>query len=347
MSGKYIPILSDLVTDQHSFDLFPRGSQQPEPITNKCRVPWLAAEIGASGQVTICKCSAWLPISVASILDIDKLEDIWQTPASKLIQQDVFDQKFTWCAVENCGLLHTKIFNIAEPYWLGINVDSSCNLACPSCRSGMINVTSGDDFDFKSKIVMHTMQLLEKFDHPIKIVLTTWGDPLASLIMRPLIMNWKIKPTQYITLFTNGLLMKKLLPNSTILHNIDELWISVDAGTKEVYENVRRPGKFDTLIENLDWAAKTDLARGRVLLKFTLSDGNAHDIVNFARLCEKYNFRGDITNLENRQTYPDEFDNHEVFYNTAHPLHNIAMSQLKEVSQMPWISIRMPVQFNN
>jgi MoaA/NifB/PqqE/SkfB family radical SAM enzyme len=347
MSGKYIPILPNLVTDQFAMDSLPRGYQQTEPITNKCRVPWHSAEIDPDGHVTICKCLSWLPISVANILDIDKLEDIWQTPTAKLIQQDVFDQKFTWCAVENCGLLHTKIFDRPEPYWLGIDIDSSCNLACPSCRSGMINVTSGPEFDFKSKITMHTMRLLEKFDHPIRIVLTSWGDPLASLIMRPLVMNWKTKPTQYITLFTNGLLMKKLLPNSTILQNIDDVWISIDAGTKEVYENVRRPGKFDTLIENLDWAAETNLARGRVLLKFTLSDGNAHDIVNFAQLCAKYNFRGDITNLEDKQTYSDDFNNHEVFHNKTHPLHNIAMSQLKEVSQMPWIDIRIPVQFDN
>jgi MoaA/NifB/PqqE/SkfB family radical SAM enzyme len=345
MSGKHIPIQPDLITDQFSMDSLPRGYQRTKPITNKCKVPWLAAEIGANGQVTICKCSAWLPISVTSILDIDKLEDIWQTPTSKLIQQDVFDQKFTWCAVENCGILRTKIFDLPEPYWLGINIDSSCNLACPSCRSGMINTTSGAEFDVKSKITMHTMQLLENFDHPIRIVLTSWGDPLASLIMRPLIMNWKIKPTQFITLFTNGLLMKKLLPNSTIIHNISNLWISVDAGTKEVYENVRRPGKFDVLIENLDWAAKTSLASGNVVLKFTLSDGNAHDIVNFAQLCAKYNFRGDITNLENRQTYSDDFDNHEVFYNKKHPLHNIAMSQLEEVSHMSWVDVRLPVPF--
>lgn len=345
MTGKHIPILPGPVTDQYSFDLFSKGSHQTKPITNKCRVPWLAAEVNASGQVTICKCSAWLPISVTNLLDIDNLEDIWKTPASKLIQQDVFDQKFSWCAVENCGIKRTKIFDIPEPYWLGINIDSSCNLACPSCRSGMINTTSGDDFDFKSKITMHTIQLLEKFNHPIKIVLTSWGDPLASLIMRPLVMNWKIKPTQFITLFTNGLLMKKLLPTSTILHNISDLWISVDAGSKEVYENVRRPGKFETLIENLDWAAETHVARGNVVLKFTLSDGNAHDIVNFALLCKKYNFRGDITNLEDRKTYPDDFKNHEVFHNKTHPLHDIAMSQLKEVSHMPWIDIRLPIPF--
>ena len=347
MSGEHIPILPGPVTDQFSFDWFSRGAQRTEPIKNKCRVPWFSAEINPNGQVTICKCSSWLPISVANILDIDNLEDIWQTPTAKLIQQDVFDHKFTWCAVDNCGVLDSTIINIPEPYWLGINLDASCNLACPSCRSGMINITSGDDFDFKYKITMHFMQLLEKFNHPVRLILTTWGDPLASLIMRPLVMNWKIKPTQFITLFTNGLLMKKLLPSSTILHNIDDLWISVDAGTKEVYENVRRPGKFDTLIETLDWVVESGVANRHVTLKFTLSDGNAHDIVNFAQLCAKYNFCGDITNLEDRKTYSDDFNNHEVFYNKTHPLHNIAMSQLEQVSQMPWIDIRIPVQFNN
>ena len=133
--------------------------------------------------------------------------------------------------------------------------------------------------------------------------------------------------------------MKKLLPGSKILPGISAFWISVDAGSKEVYENVRRPGKFEILIENLEWLAKTKSKNVDVLLKFTLSDGNAADIINFAELCNRYGFSGEIGALDNLDTYSDDFNNHEVFFNTSHPLHSTAVNQLQHVADMPHIYI--------
>jgi MoaA/NifB/PqqE/SkfB family radical SAM enzyme len=225
-----------------------------------------------------------------------------------------------------------------ETYTINLSVDESCNLACPSCRREAVNITSGPAFDKKSKMVEHITRLLTEFKEPMELIMISSGDPLSSLIMRPLVLNWVPMPNQQITLFTNGLLMKKLLPSSSVLPNISNFWISVDAGSKDVYENVRRPGKYHILRENLDWLAENKSKDAGVLLKFTVSAGNAADIINFCNLCEHYGFRGDITNVDNNFTW-DNFNDHEVITNNSHPLHSIAVEQLKQASVLPYIEL--------
>ena len=122
------------------------------------------------------------------------------------------------------------------------------------------------------------------------------------------------------------------------ISNITKFWISVDAGSKEVYENVRRPGKFEILRENLDWLSKNKPKFSTVTLKFTLSAGNASDIINFCDMVSHYNFIGDISNVDDLRTW-DDFSSHEVISNTAHPYHSTAITQLRNASTRPYIGL--------
>lgn len=304
-------------------------------INNTCDRPFKSVTIDANGECFLCICDAWLPISAGNISSFNSLEEIWNNPQAKIIQQDILDKTYKNCAVEKCGILDRNVTQLE--YRINYCPDNSCNLACPSCRREMINYTNGEVFDSRADKVNHFLSLLEKFDKPLSIILIGNGDPLASLIMRPLVLNWQPKDRQKIILFTNGLLLKKLLPDSPVLPFISEFQISVDAGTKEVYENVRRPGRFETLIENLDWLAINRPGKSTVSLKFTISAGNAGDLVNFAKLCERYQFRGEISNLIDWSTF-DNFTSHEVIDNTAHELHATAVEQLRAVAKSPYLN---------
>ena len=44
----------------------------------------------------------------------------------------------------------------------------------------------------------------------------------------------------------------KDLNDNPIVDNISQYFISIDAGSESVYEQVRRPGKFNILINNFD-----------------------------------------------------------------------------------------------
>jgi molybdenum cofactor biosynthesis enzyme MoaA len=193
-------------------------------------------------------------------------------------------------------------------------------------------------YEKKLAQVNHFVKMLNIFNDQLRIILTGNGDPLASLIMRPIILNWIPKQHQTIILFTNGLLMKKLLPSSSVFNHISEFRISVDAGSDNVYEQVRFPGKFNILQENLSWLAENKSKATQVRLMFCLSSTNAHDIMNFVNMCSKYGFRGEITRVENWFTF-DNYEEHNVAGNPGHRLFSVVKNQLQEASKYSHIHI--------
>lgn len=315
---------------------YPRGHAATVPIVYSCDHPTRTVNVDLTGDCFLCSCEAWLPLSVGKITDFERLEDIWLNPTAKELQQDIADKKFTYCAVEHCGIVGKDI--LLDRYHVSINIDESCNLACPSCRKEQINHLSGAVFAEKQTYINHFVRLINNFDLPLHLTMSGNGDPLASASMRPLVLNWIPKDNQTIKLFTNGLLMKKLLPNSTIFPNIKEYQLSVDAGSKAVYEVVRRPGKFSVLQDNLQWLSRNRLPDTQVSLLLCVSASNAHDIVNFANMCDQYGFIGGITKLDNWYTF-DNFSDHDVIGNLYHPLRNDALAQLRTVSKMSHITI--------
>jgi molybdenum cofactor biosynthesis enzyme MoaA len=149
--------------------------------------------------------------------------------------------------------------------------------------------------------------------------------------MRPLITQWRPKQDHTIRLFTNGLLLKKQLDNNPIINNITQYFISIDAGSAEVYEQVRQPGKFINLLSNFDWLAQTVKNTGSsVLLKFVLQASNYHDMEFFVELCQRYNFSGVINRLEDWGTW-SAFNEHDVIGNLQHPNHLAAIANLKDI----------------
>jgi hypothetical protein len=319
------------------FEARPRGIARSASITNTCNMATRGLSIDMEGDCFLCHCDAYLPVAVANILDLKRLRDVWHLPASGYLQQNIADQKFTYCAVEHCGILQHDVD--LQRYEISVNIDESCNLACPTCRRGAIMHQKGDLYERRLAAVNHLVNLVNDFDEPEGLLLTMSGngDPLASAIMRPLLLNWKPRPNHSVKLFTNGLLMRKLLPDSPVFPHIKYYQLSVDAGSQEVYERVRSPGRFSVLRDNLDWLAAGREPDTHVLLFFCLSAANVHDVQNFVDMCTEYGFHGGITKLDNWYTF-DDFAAQDVA-DPAHPLHSVALDQLRAVQGTPCIDI--------
>jgi molybdenum cofactor biosynthesis enzyme MoaA len=316
---------------KHTLNSRPRGRHLTTPIANNCNVPYKTVVVDFNSNCLICSCDGWLPIPVGQVQDFANLDEVWNSPIAKILQNDITNKKFTWCAVEHCGIKHK---NIHQPrYELSINIDESCNLHCPSCRREPIMHTKGAAFDKKMQDVERILSWLNAFEHPIHVVLSGNGDPLASAIIRPLIKNYKSKKNQTFKLFTNGLLIKKQLQHASILENITEFSISVDAGSQSVYEKVRCGGKWSVLIENFDYLAsinKNKLTR----LNFAVQQNNFQNLNTFIELCQHYDFKAFIHGLDDWGTWntdnviePDAwtikngtFKQHDVL-NSKHPQH--------------------------
>lgn len=324
-----------------TMDTWPRGRQERQPINHSCNRPYKTVEIDMFTNCNLCVCTGWLPKPVGKITEFDRLEDIWDNPKAHEIQQNVADKKFTWCAVEHCGIKHHN--NFESMYKVVFAIDDSCNLQCPSCRREKRMYTEGPLYEEKLRAVQHTVNLLNKFEKRVHILFNCSGDPLASYISRPFLQSYVGSDQQTFTLFTNGMLIKKLLPTTTIFSRITEYLISVDAGSPEVYNKVRLGGDWNTLMASLDFLVEQGLSK-RIYLQYVVQKNNFRDIPNFVKLLEHYNCKGNLTNLDNWGTwnydtvqYPDEwtikhgtYREHNVL-DSRHELYNECQSIVKDV----------------
>ena len=311
---------------QHAYHSIPRNGQLDRSITHACNAVHRVLVVDHAGACFLCHCEAWLPVSVGDITDFASLEQVWTNPIAQELQADLDQKKFTWCAVDRCGVERSNIH--FDRYTISINIDESCNLACPSCRRGRIMIDSGPVYQRKIQQVRHLIGLLEQFEQPAHVIMSGNGDPLASAIMRPILHEFQPRSTQTFRLFTNGLLLRKQLEKSPILPNITQYFISIDAGSADVYHDVRRPGRWSMLLDNLDYLREIAYTnKAEVLLKFVLQQSNHHDMQNFIDLCEHYQFRGVINRLEDWGTW-DEFARHDVIGNHQHADHAAACRNL-------------------
>ena len=150
--------------------------------------------------------------------------------------------------------IHNEANLKTGPGSINFTFDRSCNLRCPSCRLETI-MEKPDEVREIDKIIDFINSGYSRDCR--RIVITGSGDPFASKSFRRFMFNfdpnqWPKLKTVY--LVTNGKLFNK--KNWDMMKNIQpyitEVEVSIDAGTKDTYENKTRVGgHWETLVENL------------------------------------------------------------------------------------------------
>lgn len=331
-----------------------------QPITNRCLIPNYTITIDSESNCFLCGCNGWLPVPVGKVTDFNSISEVLSSPTALMIRKDVADKKYTWCAVEQCGIINRNIDNNnVKVYNLNIGIDNSCNLACPSCRRESMMISSGPIYEQKLQDTQHIMKWLENFNETIFINFGGSGDPLASSILRPLILSYIPKHNQHFVIGTNGLLVKKLMPKSKIAKSVSNYKISVDAGSAEVYEQVRRPGQWNDLLDNLQWLKDNRIPNQSIELSFLVQRTNYQDIPRFVDLCEQFGFVGTLDSLVDWGTWnptpvetPDAYTlangtflDHDVA-NPNHPKHKEFVNEIKNFLLLKQNCVTMKPYFN-
>jgi MoaA/NifB/PqqE/SkfB family radical SAM enzyme len=311
---------------KHQYDLYSR--QAKSGISNQCNFPESVVSIDTQGECFLCRCDAWLPISVGNIMDFKNFDDIWESDRAKQLQADVRQKKFTYCSVDYCGIREEH--QLQDPKWISINIDESCNLRCPSCRSSLINFTKGSEFDRKIRMANHISEMLSNYDKHCLINMSGNGDPFASLVYRPLILNTEPNTKHEYRMMTNGLLLKKLLHKTKILPSIKEYNISVDAGNRSTYERVRLGGTWDVLVDNLRWLKQN--VNKKITLNFVLQNDNWTSLRDFQQLLEELDIWGWITRLEDWGTWQGPKFKINNVLDASHPNHQQCMKVLESLN---------------
>ena len=314
-----------------------------------CKIPFEYLEVHHMG-VYAC-CPTWLP---TKITDTENVAKAWSSDTLKEIQNSILDGSYSHCSVEHCPvlseLIHQKTvdesyfitkeqFNkidYTHPKIINYSFDRSCNLSCPSCRTHVI-MANGEESD---RIEYITNEIEREYGKNVEcLYMSGTADPLAAKSLRKILTNYskeKYPKVKYIHLHTNAILfdrdMWKRLKN--VRHLIGPLEISIDAATKDTYEELRRGGNWDKLIENLKFISFLNI--NDIRLSMVVQDSNYMEMESFYNLMYDI-FKGKarifFKKITNWGTFSNsEFSNKEIF-NPNHPEFNPFLIQRSKIDQ--------------
>lgn len=268
-----------------------------------CTQPFEFAEI--FDHKTFMCCPQWLPEDLGNPNTIDSN---WKSEKANLIRQSVTDGSYKYCDENRCpklnglkqgnshGFVHKDEFTKRKSYFnkdiptqIKFNFDQSCNLKCPSCRKVLINY-EGEQRERTEVLIQNIeKQLGPELEH---IECTGSGDPFFSRTFRKWLMNFN--PSLYpklhsIHLHTNATLWNR--SNWERMTNVHKLVksceISVDAATKDTYENKTRiGGKWDTIISNLQYISNLPHLKD-ITLSFVVQEDNFKEMYDFYIMAAK------------------------------------------------------------
>lgn len=300
-----------------------------------CNYTSNVVNIDNNGRIFICLCEQWLPWSIGHIMDFESLDDIWNHPKAIDIRSEQDAGTYKYCNISTCGASKSNIRHI-QGIQIYLGFDNSCQLFCPSCRQEQIYER---DYEYKLPWAERVISWVRKRSNPerINILIGAHGDPFASGLYKKVMQELSVLPVRF-QLRTNGLLINKhLLSTIDILNGLTELEISIDAGTAKTYEQVRRPAKWTSLIENLEYLKSLrHTHKFDVTANFVIQRANVADMLDFFNLCMLYNMKPVYTLLQDWNTfcYHDE-----AVHLPTHPNHSKFLEMISLPSLVPYMKI--------
>lgn len=288
-----------------------------------CTMPFRYTDVQSNSQFVCCPSWNTKDINLNGITNLGKN---WNDSTVVDIRKSVMNGTYEYCDHIICPKLNElintnsvpkefldvesfkKVYKISStedlinfttlPDEILFGFDRSCNLKCPSCRISLVQNDGIESAEHKLK-----MDILNSIENDYgsglkKIMITGSGDPIYSKIYRDYLINFdkrKYPKLQKIHLITNGNLLDEKMWNSFKAKEfIKIIEISIDAATKDTYENkTRLNGNWDRLIDNLNY-----LATQNTIEEFYVSMVVSKD--NYKEMEEFYNL---ITNIFSKSKF--------------------------------------------
>lgn len=265
-------------------------------ISNHCYKPFNTLNIDYKGRVFHCDCDGWLPFSSGKVLDFNSIDAVMQSIELQEIQNSITDRTFKFCDIRYCGIEKKSQGTPDTNIHLHLGIDNGCNLSCPSCRERVIFDASPEYVNEKNQWVDQIVEWICNSERKFYITIGSNGEPFASPVYLYLLEQIQDLDNISLTVRTNGTLKLSMLPKT-----LTDLYISIDAGSKEVYEQVRRGARWESLLKNLEYLK--ELNQISVTANFVIQKTNLLDISNFVNLCCDYNMKPNYAVLEDWGTW--------------------------------------------
>lgn len=310
----------------------------------------------------------WLPEGLGA-------KESFNSQEAKEIRDSILDGSYRYCDDKQCPFLMSKnpSSTIISPLFLKkdlpdsikqrieahknnkefsprtiqFSFDRSCNLQCPSCRIGIITANSK-----KIQEVHKTIEEVEK-DYGAEVrtlYITGSGDPFVSVAFRNFLRNFdksKWPKLTTIHLHTNATKWdKKMWDSMKNIHPyVKTCEISIDAATKDTYENKTRiGGNWDELIDNLKFIATIPTLK-YVKPSFVVQQKNYKEIKLFYDLMSDiFGNRANIFygKINNWGTFTESEFNEAAVWKPEHPEHEQFVEEVNRAlrSQRIWTNLK-------
>lgn len=328
-----------------------------------CVMPFYNLEIHSKDRY-LC-CASWIP----KTLPINSTpKEAWESDLATDIRNSVIDGSFKYCDRKQCPHLQeleksgvlphentntifekrnlpdewkTKIElfksgDLQPPTNIQFSFDKTCNLKCPSCRLKII-VNNSDEIE---QVHAYIKLIEEQYGNDVtNLYITGSGDPFVSVGFREFLINFdktKWPKLKNIHLHTNATKWTKQLWNEmkNIHPYVHSCEISIDAATKDTYENkVRLGGNWDVLLDNLKFISTINTLK-YIKLSFVVQTHNYKEMKLFYNMCNDifenraYVFFGKINNWG---TFTEEEYLEHKIWDSNHPLHEDFLSEVRNL----------------
>lgn len=221
-----------------------------------------------------------------------------------------FIKKLTPKKVVNIILLYTsyqwtkwkkKPVQWGLPMTISIEPTTACNLRCPECPSGLrafTRETGNLKQDFFRKIIAELHESL------VYLIFYFQGEPYINPNFLSMVAHAHAKGIYTIT-STNGHFLNDKNAKATIESGLDRLIISVDGTTQDVYQNYRKEGNLETVLQGarnvVKWKKELNSPTPHIIFQFLVVKPNEHQIQDIYALADEIGI--DEVKLKTAQIY--------------------------------------------
>ena len=193
------------------------------------------------------------------------------------------------------------------PMTISIEPTTACNLRCPECPSGLRSFTR-DTGNLKIDVFTKILEQLQ--DRLIYLIFYFQGEPYINPQFLEMVRLASEKGIYTIT-STNGHFLNDENAKKTIESGLDRIIISIDGTTQEVYQQYRKEGKLENVIQGtkniIKWKKKLNSPTPHIIFQFLVVKPNEHQIDDVYRLAEELGV--DEVKLKTAQVYDYENGN--------------------------------------
>ena len=193
------------------------------------------------------------------------------------------------------------------PMTISIEPTTACNLRCPECPSGL-RAFSRPVGNLKQDFFRKTIDELHK--QLIYLIFYFQGEPYINPGFLDMVKYAKDKGIYTIT-STNGHFLNNANAKKTIESGLDRMIISVDGTTQETYENYRKEGNLESVLQGarniVKWKKEMNSTTPHTIFQFLVVKPNEHQIDEIYKIAEEIGI--DEVKLKTAQVYEYEQGN--------------------------------------